>query len=56
MTTATCVSYTHERNDGGDRIGLHQEPLRCRCRHGDDWHGPDGCEALGCPCEKRADR
>lgn len=22
-----------------------------RCGHGEDWHGPDGCEARGCPCE-----
>lgn len=21
------------------------------CGHGEDWHGPDGCEARGCPCE-----
>ncbi len=22
-----------------------------RCGHGEDFHGPDGCEARGCPCE-----
>jgi hypothetical protein len=22
------------------------------CTHPDDSHGPDGCEARGCPCEK----
>ncbi len=27
------------------------EPTRCMCPHGDDWHGPGGCEARGCGCE-----
>lgn len=30
---------------------LTYEPAQCRCPHGDDWHGPGGCEARGCPCE-----